>query len=91
MIISGHNFAHVTTAELLWHVQNLGPDLIITIMTKAKRILVRFQLSALEMLVKRAIIFLFHLGMDGVVFICMCKNYITSMSDVLNIMETWTK
>ena len=45
MIRSCHNLAHVTTAELLWHVPNLLPDSIITIITDStKKMFTRFQL-----------------------------------------------
>ena len=44
MIRSCHNFAHVTTAVLLWHVQNVWHDWIIGIIMKAKIIFPIFQL-----------------------------------------------
>ena len=46
IIQSGHNFAHVTTAQLLWHVQKLWPDWIIIFKVRTACIFTRFGIWA---------------------------------------------
>ena len=52
MIQSGHKFAHVMTAELSWHVQNLWPDLMIIFHAWAMHILTSFWFWAHQPFVK---------------------------------------